>query len=275
MGEVANSGSQDLDSFKQEVERKILELFDTTEDQGSQIESLTSNLGSVNDQSNRTLEDVVVTQAELAGMKKIVGEDHELIVRRVAEQKEAADLELASMSARFDRLEANAEHELREVEEARQRAESASEQCTSLEVRCGHIDVSTREQSSLVLAVEKTLTDRLEEIHELIKENYTSNTGELRSLRGEVAGGTENMWTLVVEIYSALRGSTLVLKSARGEGAPGGRARGLPDDRQLQRPAGVQAGRRRELHLLLRRLLLLAGWGGRWSPVRLAAEHDC
>ena len=110
--EVANSGSQDLEGFKHEIERKILELFDTTEDQGSQIESLTSSLGSINDQSNRTLEDVVVTQAELAGMKKIVGEDHELIVRRVAEQKEAADLELASMSARFDRLEANAEHEV-------------------------------------------------------------------------------------------------------------------------------------------------------------------
>merc|ERR1712130_882484 len=91
--------------------------------------------------------------------------------------------ELASITARFDRLEANAEHELREVQQAIQRAESTSDQCTSLEVRCGHIEVATREQSSLVLAVEKTLTDRLEEIHELIKENYTSNTGELRSLR--------------------------------------------------------------------------------------------
>ena len=110
--EVANSGVQDLESFKQEVERKILELFDTTEDQGSQIESLTNNLGSVTDQSNRTLEDVVVTQAELAGMKKIVADDHELIVRRVADQKEAADLQLASISARFDRLEATAEHEV-------------------------------------------------------------------------------------------------------------------------------------------------------------------
>merc|ERR1719234_685549 len=211
--EVTNSGSHDLDAFKQEVERKILELFDTTEDQGSQIESLTNNMSSVNDQSNRTLEDVVVTQSELAGMKKIVVDDRELIVRRVAEQKEAADLELASIAARFERLEANAQHELREVQQAVQKAESASDQCTSLEVRCGHIEVSTREQSSLVLAVEKTLTDRLEEIQELINENYNSNTGELRSLRGEVAGGTENMWTLVVEIYSALRGSTLVLKS--------------------------------------------------------------
>ena len=71
--EVANSGVQDLDSFKQEVERKILELFDTTEDQGSQIESLTSNLGSVTDQSNRTLEDIVVTQAELAVWKLFKG----------------------------------------------------------------------------------------------------------------------------------------------------------------------------------------------------------
>merc|ERR1711971_492114 len=118
---------------------------------------------------------------------------------------------------------------------------------------------STREQSSLVLAVEKTLTDRLEEIQELINENYNSNTGELRSLRGEVAGGTENMWTLVVEIYSAPRGC----------------ARGLPDDRQLQRAAGVQAGRRRELHLLLRRLLLLAGGCSGRPPVWMAEEHNC
>ena len=60
----------------------------------------------------------------------------------------------------------------------------------------------------------------------------------------------------------------------RGEGAPGGRARGLPDDRQLQRPASVQAGRRGELHLLLRRLLLLACRSRGWSPVRLAAQHN-
>ena len=110
--EVANSGTHDLDSFKQEVERKILELFDTTEDQANQIESLNSNLSSVNDQSNRTLEDVVVTQSELAGMKKIVSDDHELIVWRVADQKEAADLERAGIAARFERLEANAEQEV-------------------------------------------------------------------------------------------------------------------------------------------------------------------
>ena len=45
-------------------------------------------------------------------MKKIVSDDHELIVRRVADQKEAADLELASIAARFERLEANAEQEV-------------------------------------------------------------------------------------------------------------------------------------------------------------------
>ena len=35
---------------------------------------------------------------------------------------------------------------------------------------------------------------------------------------------------------------TCIEVRGRGEGAPGGRARGLPDDRQLQRAAGVQAG---------------------------------
>ena len=34
-------------------------------------------------------------------------------------------------------------------------------------MRVGQVEVSTREQSSLVLAVEKTLTDRLEEVTQL------------------------------------------------------------------------------------------------------------
>ena len=33
-----------------------------------------------------------------------------------------------------------------------------------VQVRMGHMEVTSREQSSLVLAVEKTLTDRLEEV---------------------------------------------------------------------------------------------------------------
>ena len=94
-----------------------------------------------------------------------------------------------------------------------------------------------------------------------------------------MAAGTENMWTLVVEVYSALRKHQIRLLHqslrfqpspnnqqhhnslerrvdpcievrGRGEGAPGRRARCLQDDRQLQRPACLQAGRGRELHLL-------------------------
>ena len=83
----------------------------------------------------------------------------------------------------------------------------------------------------------------------------------------------------------------------RGEGTPGGCARRLPDDRQLQREARVQAGdahyvvdgdlvddvdghdgvclgRGRELHLLLCGLVLLAGGRRGGSPVWLAEEHQ-
>ena len=110
--EVKEATDSNFDSFKQEVEKKILDLFDTTEDQTSQIELLNKSMDSVTDQSNRTLEDVVVTQTELHGIKKIVIDDKELIVKRVVEQKEATKKELVGISARFDRLEAAQDHEV-------------------------------------------------------------------------------------------------------------------------------------------------------------------
>ena len=62
--EVANSGTHDLDSFKQEVERKILELFDTTEDQANQIESQRPIQPSPQGQGNAELVERVNGQAD-------------------------------------------------------------------------------------------------------------------------------------------------------------------------------------------------------------------
>ena len=62
--EVANSGTHDLDSFKQEVERKILELFDTTEDQADQIESQRPIQPSPQGQGNAELVERVNGQAD-------------------------------------------------------------------------------------------------------------------------------------------------------------------------------------------------------------------
>ena len=110
--ENSHSGAQDLDSFKQEVERKMLDLFDTTEDQSSQLEQLNISLASVMDQSNRTLEDVVGTQSELKGLKNIMLDDRELIVKRVAEQKESSETEVAGMIERFEKLESAQDQEV-------------------------------------------------------------------------------------------------------------------------------------------------------------------
>ena len=148
--ENSYSGAQDLDSFKQEVERKMLDLFDTTEDQSSQLEQLNVSLTSVTDQSNRTLEDVVGTQSELQGLKKIMLDDRELIVKRVAEQKESSETEVAGMIERFEKLESAQDQEvslelnaikdltsylqISELQLVVRRTESAVEQCAGLEV---------------------------------------------------------------------------------------------------------------------------------------------
>ena len=112
MKEVSDSGASDLDSFKQDVERRLLDMFDTAEDQGSQLEQISKSLEGVSDLSNRTLEDVVVTQSEVQGLKKVMVDDRELIVKRILEQKEVVDTELAGIEERFGRLELAQDHEV-------------------------------------------------------------------------------------------------------------------------------------------------------------------
>ena len=62
------------------------------------------------------------------------------------------------------------------------------------------------------------------------------------------------------------------VRGRRG-GEPGGRFRGVQDGGHVQRPASVQAGRGRELHLLQLGLLQLAGRHSSRSRARLAQEH--
>jgi len=107
---------------------------------------------------------------------------------------------------RFGRLEAAQEQMLG-------RHQEMADKVQTQDGRMERMEEGARDHQSLVLAVEKVLTQRLEEVAELAKENYNSTCVQMRNLRGDLSQDKESVWSLVLEIYSTLRGSTLVLKS--------------------------------------------------------------
>ena len=91
---------------------------------------------------------------------------------------------------------------------------------SDLEGKLNQLDKFGAEQNSLILAVEKTVTEKLDEVGAEVRENSGKFRDEIRniselsllnfqqniskSLSGkEMTNDKENLWTLVVEIYSS------------------------------------------------------------------------
>ena len=91
---------------------------------------------------------------------------------------------------------------------------------SDLEDKLNQLDQFRAEQNSLILAVEKSVTEKLDEIGGEVRENAGKFREEIRdiselsllnlqpnvskSLSGkEMTNDKENLWTLVVEIYSS------------------------------------------------------------------------
>ena len=91
---------------------------------------------------------------------------------------------------------------------------------SDLEDKLNQLDQFRAEQNSLILAVEKSVTEKLDEIGGEVRENAGKSRDEIRniselsllslqqniskSLSGkDMTNDKENLWTLVVEIYSS------------------------------------------------------------------------
>ena len=151
--EVANSGTHDLDSFKQEVERKILELFDTTEDQADQIESQRPIQPSPQGQGN----------AEL--------------VERVNGQADAVESVESELETAKDRLRKNVEA-----------VEGINKSILVLESR--HVETVERMKEVIVIAssVETYVKSQEQSREQDTARHMDTYSNQLEELRSEVAG---------------------------------------------------------------------------------------
>lgn len=82
-----------------------------------------------------------------------------------------------------------------------------------LEEKIRQVERFGEEQNSLILAVEKTTNERVEEFGSELMEFVNHSREDLRHIRNEMNTDKENFWTLLVEIYSTFRGYTVVIKS--------------------------------------------------------------
>merc|ERR1711892_1005708 len=203
------STEQEFDAFKQEIDAKVSIFITKADNQEDKVESIEVKISSINKELSKNAEQFQSQTQDFGKLKHNFEKENELIVKKFSEQKDAMETVSSTLHHQFEKIEKLEANEVKYLEDVNQ----SKIAITDLENKTIHLELSGAEQTSLILAVEKTVTEIIGEVGEEVKANAKTFRDEMRNIRTDITTDKENLWTLVVEIYSSFRGYTLVVKS--------------------------------------------------------------
>merc|ERR1719228_743469 len=188
-----------LNEIRNKFDARISELIKRTDEHNDLFEQTEVKIVHMNDQSNKLEEDLFHTQRDVEELKKQGGNDRELVVLKIKEQKETLEAFFRSLEQKVETIETTQIKESSRVEIIERQTESQERLALQLE--------------SKIRDVERTAHQQVEEMGSELQEYVNHSREDLQNIRTDMTTDKENFWTLLVEIYSAFRGYTVVLKS--------------------------------------------------------------
>merc|ERR1711892_1361188 len=202
-----------LNEIRNKFDNRIAELVKRTDDHSDMFEQTQVKIVHMYDQSNKIEEDLFHTQRDVEELKKQGGNERELVVLKIKEQKETLEKFFRSLEQKVETIETTQIKESSRVEIIEKQTESQERLAMQLEQKIEHVEKFGEEQHSLIKEVGKTAHHQVEEMGSELQEYVNNSREDLQNIRTEMTTDKENFWTLLVEIYSAFRGYTVVLKS--------------------------------------------------------------
>jgi len=202
-----------LNEIRNKFDNRIAELVKRTDDHSDMFEQTEVKIVHINDQSNKLEEDLFHTQRDVEELKKQGGNERELVVMKIKEQKETLEAFFRSLEQKVETIETTQIKESSRVEIIEKQTESQERLAMQLEEKIKHVEKFGEEQHSLIREVERNAYHQVEEMGSELQEYVNNSREDLQNIRTDMTTDKENFWTLLVEIYSAFRGYTVVLKS--------------------------------------------------------------
>jgi len=206
---VQTRTQEDIANLREEFGVQVNGLMGNLEQQGNKLSTLEAKLEGTSGQTDRMLEDLVQHNSEIMTVKETLRHETDLIVKKLSQQQN----EVVSLEKRFEDMESAQIYESKQFELNKTRMDNYSDAISKIDERVSCIEEAGKEQNSLILAVEKTLNDKFEELDVEVRDGTKITNKEISKIRSEISDNKDSFWTLIVEIYSAFRGSTVILKS--------------------------------------------------------------
>jgi hypothetical protein len=198
-----------FNEMKHQFDGKIAELITITNEHGGILEQYDDRMTEMVEQSRRFQQDLSYTNREVEELKKQNGEDRELVVMRFRETKDTME----SFFQRLETLQSTQSQESSRVEIIAKQTESQERLASQLEDKIMKMERFGEEQNSLILAVERTAHAKVEEMESELQAYVNNSQQDLRNIRTTVDCDRAGLWGGLVELFSAFRGYTVVIKS--------------------------------------------------------------
>merc|ERR1719435_872294 len=166
-----------LNEIRNKFDARISELIKRTDEHNDLFEQTEVKIVHMNDQSNKLEEDLFHTQRDVEELKKIGGNDRELVVLKIKEQKETLEAFFRSLEQKVETIETTQIKESSRVEIIERQTESQERLAAQLEQKIKHVERFGEEQHSLIREVEKNAYHQVEEMGSELQEKCLSSGG--------------------------------------------------------------------------------------------------
>jgi len=198
----------------QEVQAGLQQLANLSGSQGKQIEDTTAKLAAITADVSR---DMDTFRQDFHHFKAEENDERGLIVTRfesrIKEETNSLESHFASLESRMESFQSTHTSEVSRIEKVEKYIVDRIQEDDELLRRLSHMEQVGENHDRLLVELGETVGEKTSRIELDLGRFRETQTEQLRSLRTDVENDKQNFWTLLVEIYSAFRGSTVVLKS--------------------------------------------------------------
>merc|ERR1712106_427288 len=173
-----------LNEIRNKYDGKFSEILARCDEYNEMMETNELKILSISDHSSKIEEDLFHSQRDIEQLKKKGGTDKELIVMKIKEQKESLESFFRSLEQKMEIIETTQIKESSRVQVIERRTDSQDRSASHLEEKILQVEKFGERQNSLILAVEKTTNERVEEIGSELMDFVNNSREDLRNIRG-------------------------------------------------------------------------------------------
>jgi len=210
---LSKQNENNIEALRRDMHEKIQDLYSTTSEHSNVLSENNINIIQLNENNAVLSGRMAKNEHEINHLKETMDRDRDLVVMKFKEEKDTLESFFKSLAERVEIIQTTQTEESIRLASVTGHLQRQDEQVAGHQERIQDLNRQAQDHRDLIISIEKSLRDQAAETNHELKSYRSTSREEIKNIRADMESDKENLWTLIIEIYSAFRGYTVVLKS--------------------------------------------------------------